>query len=240
MCWTAEVSIGMVGLGAAATIVTARRGDPRGVWVTLGYFTLMEALQAAGYAVIDDCANPANRSITLLSYLHIAFQPFFINAFCMAILAREVPAATRRAVWAVCAAASAVMVAQLIPLDALGTCRPGSVLCGTRLCTVSGNWHLGWEVPLNGLTGWVPHVWDRALQFPSYLIAAFLVPLAYGAWRFVLFHAAFGPVLANLLTDNPNEMPAIWCLFSIALLLVGLSPAIRRPLGGHRRRAHAG
>ncbi|MBK1635781.1 DUF5765 domain-containing protein [Rhodovulum adriaticum] len=236
MCWSAEVSVAMVGIGAAATAATAWRGEARGIWVTLGFFTFMEALQAAGYAVVDDCTNPANRAVTLLSYLHIAVQPFFINAFAMAIVGHTVPARTRRAVWAVCGAATAWMLAQLIPLEALGTCRPGSVLCGERLCTITGTWHIGWEVPLNALTGYIPSLMGQTLQFPSYILAAFVMPLFYGAWRFVLFHAAVGPILANLLTDNPNEMPAIWCLFSVAIILVGMSPAIRRPLAGPRGR----
>ncbi|SIO31238.1 hypothetical protein SAMN05444722_1370 [Rhodovulum sp. ES.010] len=232
MCWNAGVTVAMVGVGAVATGVAWWRGERTAIWATLGYFTFMEALQAAGYAVVDDCTNPANRGVTLLSYLHIAFQPFFINAFAMAIVARAVPVATRRAVWAVCAASAAVMVAQLVPFEALGRCLPGEVLCGPALCTISGEWHIGWEVPLNGLfsplSGWL----GFSANFPTYLLAAFVVPLVYGAWRFVVFHAIFGPVLATLLTDNPNEMPAVWCLFSIALVLVAMSPAIRRPVSG--------
>ncbi|MBN2906306.1 MAG: hypothetical protein JXJ18_06340 [Rhodobacteraceae bacterium] len=232
MCWSATASVTMVGLGAAATLVTARRGEPRAIWLTLAYFTLMEVLQAAGYAVVDDCANPANRTVTLLSYLHIVFQPFVVNAFAMAIIAHTVPARTRRAVWAVCAASAVVMLAQLVPLDALGQCRPGEVLCGTPLCTISGEWHIGWKVPLNGMFTPLSDALGVSANFPSYLIAVFVVPLFYGAWRFVIFHAAFGPILATMLTGNPNEMPAVWCLFSIGLVLVGLSPLIRRPLMG--------
>jgi len=222
----------MVGVGAVATGVTLWRGEKAGIWVTLGYFTVMEALQAAGYGVVDDCTNPANRTVTLLSYLHIAFQPFFINAFAMALVPHVLPAPARRAVWAVCAAAAAFMVAQLIPWQSLGQCLPGTVLCGDRLCTISGNWHIGWEVPLNGLTELSPPIFGHSFQFPSYMFAAFVVPLLYGAWRFVLFHAAFGPGLANLLTDNPNEVPAVWCFFSIGILLIGMSPLIRRQMSG--------
>ena len=237
MCWSATASVAMVGLGAAATLITARRGESRGIWLTLGYFTIMEALQAAGYGVLDQCGTPANRAVTLLSYLHIVFQPFFINAFCMAILLHEVPARTRRVVWGLCAAASAVMLAQLIPVEALGRCRPGEVLCGPALCTVSGSWHIGWEVPLNGMFSSLPHVLGLSVQFPSYILAVFVLPLFYGAWRFVLFHALCGPILTMALTRDPNEMPAVWCLFSIGLLLIGLSPALRRPIAGPARLA---
>jgi hypothetical protein len=41
-------------------------------------------------------------------------------------------------------------------------------------------------------------------------------------------HLALGPMLATVLTTSPNEMPAIWCLFSVGLCLIALSPWIRR------------
>ena len=92
MCWSAEASATMIGLGAVATAVTQRRGDAPAIWLTLGFFTFMEALQFWGYVVLDQCGTPANRSVTVLSYVHIAIQPFFINAFAMEL----VPAAVKR------------------------------------------------------------------------------------------------------------------------------------------------
>ena len=88
MCWSAGASIAMTAAGGAAMVVSAARGDPKAIWLTLGYFTVMEALQAAGYAVVDQCGSNANQGITLLSYLHIAGQPIVINAFAMAIAPR--------------------------------------------------------------------------------------------------------------------------------------------------------
>ncbi len=233
MCWSASASVAMVAAGTAAATVTFLRGDARAIWVTLGYFTVMEALQATGYAVVDACGSRGNQTITLLSYLHIAFQPIFINAFAMAIAPVEVPPRTRRWVWGLSALATGIMLLRLVPLAALGACQPGEVLCGPAFCLVSGNWHIGWEVPLNGL--WL--AMGLPVQFPDYLLAVFGLPLLYGAWRFVLFNAVAGPVLAWTLTSNPNEMPAVWCLFSIGLLGISLSPAIRHGVLGARRLA---
>jgi hypothetical protein len=61
------------------------------------------------------------------------------------------------------------------------------------------------------------------------MVVSFFVPLLYGAWRFTLFHAIFGPLLAARLTDNVNEVPAVWCLFSLGLVLMALNPAFRQP-----------
>lgn len=222
----------MAGVGTAAVIATARR--PLAILVTIGYFALMEALQAAGYLVVDQCDNPLNQSVALLSFLHIVFQPFFINAFAMELVPAPVRARSRVTVYLVCGASAVMMLLQLYPFSWADVCRTGSTLCGPELCTVSGEWHIGWEVPFNGLLRPVEQFLGVHATFPTYALAAFVVPLFYGAWRFVIFHALLGPILASLLTDNPNEMPAIWCLFSIGIVLASLNPWLWRKLEWRR------
>lgn len=227
MCWSATASVTMVAIGGAATAVTILRGEPKGIWVTLAFFTAMEGLQAAGYAVVDQCSRPANISLANLSYMHIALQPIFVNAFAMAIAPRRVPDWQRRWVFGLAALGSAAMLLKMVPIEALGTCAPGSPLCGLRTCLISGDWHIGWALPLNALMEQLARFGGFQIWFPAYFLAAFVLPLWYGAWRFSLFHLLIGPVLAMLLTSNPNEQPAIWCLFSIGIILIGLSPVFR-------------
>ena len=228
MCFTMGVSAAMVALGGAATAVTLRRGEAPAIPLTLGYFTVMEALQVAGYMVIDDCTAPVNQTVTLLSVLHIVFQPLVINAFAMALVATPPSMRMRWSVMGLCALSSVVMLVQLYPFGWAGSCAPGSNLCAERLCTVSGDWHLAWDVPFNGLLVPVESALGTDWGFPTYMLAVFLLPLAYGAWRLVVLNLTAGPVLAMVLTTNPNEVPAIWCLYSIVIILVALSPAVRR------------
>lgn len=227
MCWSATASIAMVGVGAAATGIVAARGGPRGIWIPMGYFTLMEGLQAGGYAVVDDCGSPGNRIITLASYLHIVFQPFFVNAFMLELVPPGVKKRISRAVYGLCALSAAVMLGQLVPLDWAGSCRSGAALCADTLCLVSGEWHIAWNIPYNGLTLAFEDFIGFHPGFPTYVVTVFVLPLLYGAWRFAIFHALVGPILADFLTGNPNEAPAIWCLFSIGILVIGLSPFFR-------------
>lgn len=228
MCWSVSASMTMVAVGTTATLVSARRGDPKAIWVTMGYFTVMELLQAAGYGVIDQCNSPVNRSFTIASYLHIAFQPLFISAFCMAIAPNPVSPEMRRGVFAFATLAVGIMLLRLVPLQWAGPCQPGDMLCSVRWCLVSGEWHLGWEVPMNDLWGSSFVAGALKFQFPAYTATAFILPLFYGCWRFVLFHLAFGPILSQNLTDNPFEAPAIWCLVSLGILAIGASPTFRR------------
>ena len=82
-------------------------------------------------------------------------------------------------------------------------------------------------MPLNGLMALVEALTGLMWGFHAHMLVVFALPLAHGAWRFVLFHALAGPVLAGQLTDTPNEVPAVRCLFSIGIILIALSPALR-------------
>lgn len=236
MCWSGEASLALASVGFAATAYAAYSRESPLLWTPLAYFSGMELLQGYTYGVIDQCGLPANQIATMLGYLHICFQPFF---GCLLAL-YFVPAEVRRAAmpWAMAVAgfSAAFMVIQLYPFDWAGTCRPGRNLCGEVLCSVSGNWHIAWELPLNAI-GEIDTPWLLetpvlgpifAPGFLSYMIAMFLVPFLFGSWRIVLYHIVMGPLLARSLTDNPNESPAIWCLLSIAFLLIVVKTPVRR------------
>lgn len=237
MCWSGEASYALAAAGLAATGYAAWKKDSPLLWLPLMYFSGMELLQGYTYSVIDQCGLGANRFATLLSYLHIAFQPFFGAMMALYF----VPAAVRRLAWPICLAAcsisAAVMIVQLQPLEAAGLCTPGRLLCGPQMCSVTGNWHIAWQVPVNGMfegmaaasQGWP---WHRlfADAFPTYPIAMFLVPFLLGSWKLVIYHLLMGPVLARLTTSNPNEIPAVWCLLSIGFLMIAIKTPVRRYL----------
>lgn len=222
----------MVAAGSVATVVAIRRRETPAIPATFAYFTFMEALQAAAYPVIDQCGSPRNQVLALLSYLHIAFQPFFANAFAMAILGRAVGMPMRIGAYIVCGVSATTMLLQIFPFPWAGLCPPGVALCGRELCVVSGDWHLGWTIPYTNLVPPIGPVFGFTLVFPTYFIATFVVPAFYGAWRFSLFHLLFGPVLARALTSNVNEFPAIWCLFSVGIIIIGLHPWFRARVAG--------
>jgi len=72
-------------------------------------------------------------------------------------------------------------------------------------------------------------------QFPAYVTITIVLPLIHGCWRFATSHALSGPPLAEYLTSDPSEMPAIWCLFSLETILIGASPPFREILFGTHR-----
>ncbi len=226
MCWSLTVSVGMVALGCCATILARRRGLPTAVWIGLGYFTSMEALQAAGYLVINACGTFANQAITIISFLHVAFQPLFVNALALELIPARIRARIRFSVFLICGLCSAFMLAQLAPFEWAGQCRIGECMCSRTLCARSGDWHIAWDIPYNGLGTWFENFIGAKWGMPSYMLAVFVMPILYGSWRFTTLHLLLGPVLANVLTTDNNEVPAIWCLFSIGIVIITFFPTL--------------
>lgn len=218
MCWSGEASTVVAAIGISGTIYAAYKKEPVGLWLCLGYFSLMEALQAYTYSVIGQCQDPGNQIATMFGYLHVTFQPFFINAVSLHFISPRVARKIAPAVYMACFAAAILMLVKLYPFAWGGHCNLGiRPMCGTELCSVHGNWHIAWEVPVNAVLDYVP----------SYLIVGFILPLFYGSWRFTLYHILAGPLLARLTTSNMNEWPAVWCLLSIGFMLIVVKTPIR-------------
>ncbi|HEY5714667.1 MAG TPA: DUF5765 domain-containing protein [Candidatus Gracilibacteria bacterium] len=213
-------SIAMTTVGAAAVGYGAYTKQPKDLLIPLAYFTGMEALQAMSYTVIDICGIPLNQILTVLSFIHIAFQPFFINMLMMYFIPQDVKKRIQGWVYGLCGIATVSLLLQLYPFN-WSECVPGSLLCSEQLCTVSGDWHLAWEIPLNGIFNYFASKWF-VLALPGYFLAGLVLPFVYGAWKPNLFHIVLGPLAAYFLLDNMSEAGAVWCLISIGLIILVL------------------
>ena len=229
MCWSGEASAVLATLGFATTAYAAYQRESPRLYISLAYFSLMEMLQAYTYSVINLCSLPSNQIATIFGYLHITFQPFFINLISMYFIPDNVRKRIEIPVYTICFVSAIVMLLQLYPFEWAGQCVLGEKMCARQLCSVSGNWHIAWEVPVNGLTNFlVGDTWtDFLTLYPTYMIAGIILPFLYGSWRFTIYHFLVGPRLAMLLTDNPNEVAAIWCLLSIGILIIVVKTPVR-------------
>ncbi len=233
MCWSGEASACLAATGFISTAYFFRQGESKTLCMALGYFSLMELLQAYTYTVIDQCANPRNQVATLLGYIHITFQPFFINAVAMHFLPEHVRKQIATWVYALCGIAAMIFIMRIYPFAWAEFCYEKSYqllmgaglifdmpFCGREICSTSGSWHIAWAIPANG----------SIEMANAYVYAAFLLPLLYGSWKLVVYHLITGPILAFLTTDNMNEWAAVWCLYSIGLLLLLIKTPIRNYL----------
>lgn len=235
MCWSGEASAVLATLGLSSTAYFFYKKEPAGLCFALGYFSLMEALQAYTYTVIDQCGSPGNQVATLLGYIHIAFQPFFINAMTLHFIPKPVRDKIASTVYTLCFISTVCLLIRIYPFEWLRACFEAKSriiflgqyfdsftvpFCGKRICSVSGAWHIAWEMPTTA----------SFFLLNTYPFVAFIVPLFYGAWKVTLYSMLTGPFLAYLTTNNPNEWAAVWCLYSIGLLLILVKTPLRKML----------
>jgi hypothetical protein len=230
MCWNGTASTVVASLGFASAAFAWKKGESKMLWMPIAYFSGMEALQAFTYTVMDECQKPENQIATILAYVHICFQPFFVNAFSLYFVPKDFRERWQRLIYGITAVFCFLFLLRALPIPWLQYCY--DILysipfckdcalkvpaCGTKYCAVSGNWHIAWEMPLKF------HV---ALD-NAYLIGTVLLPLLYGSWRVTIYLTLAGPILAAFTTNNMNEWPAVWCLFSTSIIGIALIPAIR-------------
>jgi hypothetical protein len=244
MCWSGEASAVMALIGMAGASLEARKsftypselgggtewkieglsGKHNLRALTLAYFSLMEILQAFNYTTLgfDD---PDNALYALLGYVHISFQPLFISWFCLSFLPKQ-----RRMYWITSATILSAGVSFLFltglivnpslpgcfaipcePLTDIKELMRSSAMAScssTEFVSSMGDWHIAWQWASN----------DCHFIRNSYFVIAFFLPVLYGAYRVMLYSLIFGPLLSIMLTNNPHELAAIWCLLSIGFL----------------------
>jgi len=212
MCWSFEASAVFAAIGFAAAGYLAYKKKEKSLWIIVGYFAIMELLQALAYFNLNNCGSPFNQIITYLSYLHIVFQPFFVNAFMMYFIPKETKKRISGWVYALCFIVAISMLVKVYPFAWAGTCDSAGSLCGAQMCSMSGSWHLIWALPLNSMP----------LVSAAHFFVMFILPIIYGSWKAAVYSFLLGPALAWLLSSSMHEVAAIWCLFSIAIIFAVL------------------
>lgn len=236
MCWSGEASAVIAAIGIGSTAYAMARREPIEITSCLGFFSLMELLQAVTYTVVDQCGTPANQMLTMLGYIHISMQPFFINTISMFFIPDHVRRRIAPAVYTVCFCSTVIMLMMIYPFDGVTMCSlDNSVMCGQSLCSYMGSVHIAWQFPMNMLFHPLPDPSIAELAYAvhwwMYLLPAFILPVLYGSWRCTGYHLFFGPILAFVFVGGDiHEMSAVWCLLSIGLLLIVVKTPVRNLL----------
>jgi hypothetical protein len=219
MCWSGEASAAIALGGFTSAYFLKKKGEPKEIYLPPAYFVLMEGLQAVTYIVVGDCGNAYNVWLTRLAMAHISFQPFFINMLGMEFIDKAVKQRIKPYVYGICALTAIACLTRMIPaFDLLGRCELGTPMCShLQTCAYNGEWHIGWDVLLNGFNE----------RWRWYVVTAFAIPIVYGAWKWALYHYLVGPFLASLTTTDVSERPAVWCLFSTCIIALLVNSRLR-------------
>lgn len=238
MCWsgTASCLLGLTGTGISYLEFNKAGTERKDILnkhtmrgLMVGYFAIMEFFQVFGYLTLFQTGF-LNQLSAYLIYIHISIQPFFILLFPLSMIPKK-----RRTYWLkivalFSAVTSVFLLARLIITPHLTECfkhycTPMSstkdltnlhslthltIGCSNQqFLTYQGSWHIAWQWVLNACA---------SFSF-LYTITVFILPIFFGAYRTLIYYTLCGPILSLFLTHNPDEWSAIWCLFSVAVMI---------------------
>lgn len=210
MCFSENTSLSIGLLGILASIYFYQN---KHVYASIGifYFSLMEILQFFQYKVINECDNATNKLLTNIGYLHICFQPLFINLWLFEFTDEPNYVFIYMSLFA-----GLLLASRLFNVSDDEICDTNNEpLCGKETCSFMGNRHVAWNVRLRAPgKNWItPSI---GLHFFMWVIPT-LITFKYEPLIALLLT---GPYLGPLLTDNIHEQPAIWCYTEIFQMII--------------------
>lgn len=209
MCFTQPMSLLFAVLGLSASAYLYKKYTYASI--SIGYFALMELLQYFQFFYIDKCNNYYNKLLTIIGYIHICFQPIFVNLWFFQFVKKP-----NYSFIYLSLAAALLLLSRLIVTNDKHLCdNTNEPLCGKKTCTFSGKKHLAWNIRLRapGQYWFTPSIGLHFFMWVIPVLTLFEIkPLI--ALLLTL------PYFAIFITNNIHEQPAIWCFFSIIQLII--------------------
>jgi hypothetical protein len=245
MCFSAEWSMVFALISVIAAYIMHGKFKSTRHTCAILFFGAMEFLQVVQYfwiATEDDgwsmCKNPTNQFLTLLGFLHICLQPFFLN-IALDALWRRVSYTGRihnDLVQRLCLVGGLWLFSRYVKvllwpetaeisneacpnMDWLSAGYDGGIKqktpndygysCTYRSPTKSA--HISWAIPLSETSYFSPNSALHAfLMFAPALVHPDKIARIGGVFLFVT-----GPLMAAWITPSLNEQASVWCFFSM-------------------------
>jgi len=180
----------------------------------VAYFAAMETLQAFQYSYVGLCDDPVNKVLTILGFVHLAFQPLFVNLY-LGCFMNNAQKKYLPLILGLCLFAGVMMSNRMVfTLGDIPCQYKVEPMCGLTTCTFRGDVHLAWQMPLQHS--------DQDYFTPGFTLHFFMFYLptfALGMYEYTIFLLLSGPFLGRALTSHNDEIPAIWCFFSIVQVI---------------------
>jgi hypothetical protein len=247
MCFSGEMSacFALMSVVAAAWLYQ-RHGNAHESMAVL-YFGSMELLQTVQYLYIAEpedgfsmCKNPTNQTLAALGYLHICFQPFFMNMSVWALRRRKSlqhriknDIVQNLCLWGGLWMFSRYLLAVFWPDNPDMAARPSEACPNYEWIRDGYDAGIGWDTPNlpghsctfrshtnTGHLGWAGPMYQATYFVPGVSIHFFLMLAPAMARNDVIGYSQAiltlltGPVLAAFFTSSMSEQASIWCFFS--------------------------
>lgn len=220
MCFGSTWSLTSLAVLGISGIITLSLGADIRITAPIIFLALKEWIQYESYKVLDTC-NEKNKWLTVLSWVHISWQPFFLNMF----FSYFAPNQWREykfvlmlcIIYAIC---NMVRIKELRYNGITSRCsQTEKHICQPKTCSYPGVYHMayGFELQSADTNFTIPSLFTYALL--SFAPVFILGPRILGLLNLLVVIFAFAITHKG---SRDGEMAAIWCLNSFWLAIVGV------------------
>jgi hypothetical protein len=207
MCFGKTWSVISFSLLTLTTVAGLYFRIPSRITLATGFLAIKELIQVLLYHHLDNGCTDVNKYLTAAAWIHISFQPLFMNLFISAFSATpklyDVPLM-------LCFIYAVVNMFRLREIGGQNTkqCIPDdSTLCRPVTCSKAGKHHVAYGFALNSA--------DVSIHTPSlfaYFLLSFAPAFIIGDWLFGVINASVAIMSFTLNTHDAGEAAAIWCV----------------------------
>lgn len=189
--------------------------------ILFAYFlAIMEFIQYLLYKYLDTC-NDTNKWLSVAAWIHISWQPFFVNLLSSAFAPnKQKEYNIILLLCSVFAIANMIRIRELSIIykekDKCDNKGDTTVLCQTKTCSFEGQYHVAYGFNLNSA--------DTNSYTPSMFMHIFLIfipAILLGPRSIALVHAIIA-ILSGLFITKAGEVAAVWCVNAMVLMIFTL------------------
>lgn len=190
------------------------------IYLPILFLSIKELIQAESYKVVDNCESKYNKFLTILSWIHICFQPIFVNIFFSSF--HNDPKVYDFTI-KLCIIACLFLLSKLYVnndnvyfKECLYTNKSVN-MCRKQHCTISGQKHIAYGFYLREPNTFTPNIF-------LHMFLIFIPALLLGNHILSLTFFLVGPFLSTWILDKKNkdlgEIASIWCNISISIFII--------------------
>lgn len=158
---------------------------------------------------------PVNRLLTVLSWIHVSLQPFFVLLFISAFSKKRRLYDVPLLLAVIYAAFNATRLKELYPGPVQTPCSnldPETSMCRAQTCSIKGAHHVAYGFSLASADA--DHTLRLIPTHFAYVLLSIFTPIIIGDWQIALIHSAVAYIALFIAPKDLGEAAAIWCLNS--------------------------
>lgn len=226
MCFGKHWSATSLTILIASSIFCAYHKVDWRIIVGVIFLAWKELIQLVLYYHLDDCSR-MNTLLTVMAWIHISFQPYFlllfISAFSKNARLYDVPLV----LCLVFGIYNCIRIKELHPGDIKYKCvhqDKSESLCRKKTCSMPGKYHLAYGFDLasadaNTRLLWVPSMF-------TYFLLSFVVPYVVGDWQLATINILVAFISNYVANHDFGEAGAMWCVNTFWVGLVAVYYAL--------------